>query len=92
MAISPSAELPAATRALTRRQEALSLSVANALDRVLQFGMPLALTRLLSLGDFGQYRIFWLVTLTVSGLAPLGMPRGRNSICALNIPKNFLDH
>jgi O-antigen/teichoic acid export membrane protein len=75
MAIASPPLLPGPTRTRTRRQEALSLSIANGIDRVIMFGMPLALTRLLTVSEFGQYRIFWLVTLTVSGLAPLGMPR-----------------
>jgi O-antigen/teichoic acid export membrane protein len=75
MTVATPAGVQEASRPVTHRQEALSLSIANGLDRVIQFGLPLVLTRLLSVSDFGQYRIFWLVTLTVSGLAPLGMPR-----------------
>jgi O-antigen/teichoic acid export membrane protein len=75
MTTTTSAAVTESPRVLSRRQEALTLTVANAIDRVLQFGMPVVLTRLLSVADFGQYRLFWLVTLTVSGLAPLGMPR-----------------
>ena len=75
MSATVSADLPDTAQTMNHRREAFALTLATAFDRVVLFGMPLVLTRLLSVSDFGQYRTFWLVTLTVSGLAPLGMPR-----------------
>ena len=48
---------------------------ATMIDRALQFVTPVALVRLLDVTEFGQYRIFWLIVMTVMALAPLGMTR-----------------
>lgn len=66
--------LPAETLPALRRR-ALSLGTANAIDYALQFLLPVVLVRCLAPADFGQYRLIWLLVMTVMVLAPLSMPQ-----------------
>lgn len=52
----------------------LTLSFANAVEMAIQVLLPIVLVRLLSEGDFGLYRTFWLLAFTCSGTLALGMP------------------
>jgi O-antigen/teichoic acid export membrane protein len=60
--------------ALKRR--ALSLGAANAFDYAVQFLLPIVLARCLDATQFGQYRLMWLVVITVMAIAPMYMPQG----------------
>ena len=57
------------------RGSAISLGFANGLDAALHFVVPIALVRLLSVDEFGDYRLLWLAAMTAMLFAPLGMPR-----------------
>lgn len=57
------------------RNEALILAWAGLIKSGLQLLTPIALVRLLDPGEFGEYRIFWLVANTAALLLPLGMAR-----------------
>lgn len=58
----------------TLRKRALSLGSANAVDYGLQFLLPVILTRFLSTDEFGEYRLLWLVIMTVMMIVPMQMP------------------
>lgn len=58
------------------RSHIITVGRATAIDRVFMFAMPILLVRLLSVEDFGHYRFFWLVVMTMMTAAPLGMTRG----------------
>ena len=54
---------------------ALKLGGSNAFDYALQFALPVILARSLSSEQFGEYRLLWLITNTLMGIAPLYMPQ-----------------
>ena len=56
------------------RGSVISLGVANGLDAALHFVIPIALVRLLSVEQFGEYRLLWLAASSAMLFAPLGMP------------------
>lgn len=58
------------------RRRALSLSAANAFDYAVQFMLPIVLARCLDPAAFGQYRLMWLVVMTIMAVAPMSMPQG----------------
>ena len=66
----------AATGLATLRRRALSLGAANAFDYGVQFLLPIVLTRCLDQASFGQYRLMWLVVMTVMAIAPMYIPQG----------------
>ena len=49
--------------------------MANGLSAALHFLVPIALVRLLSVDEFGDYRLLWLAASSAMIFAPLGMPR-----------------
>ena len=49
--------------------------MANGLNAALHFAIPVALVRLLSVDEFGDYRLLWLAASSAMIFAPLGMPR-----------------
>ena len=53
----------------------ISLGMANGLNAALHFVVPVALVRLLSIEEFGNYRLLWLAASSAMIFAPLGMPR-----------------
>lgn len=55
------------------KQRALTLGSANAFDYGMQFLLPIVLVRCLSTEEFGQYRLLWLVVMTVMAIVPLAM-------------------
>lgn len=57
------------------RRQIVSLTAANILDFGLQFLLPIVLVRQLSIGDFSNYRVIWLVIGGVVALAPFYVPR-----------------
>ena len=57
------------------RGSIVTLGTANALDAALRFFVPVALVRLLSVNQFGDYRLLWLAAASAMLIAPLGMPR-----------------
>ena len=59
--------------ALKRR--AFFLASANAFDYAVQFLLPVVLARTLPAEAFGEYRLLWLVVMTVMVVAPLAMPQ-----------------
>ena len=65
---------PEGLSALKRR--ALSLGAANAFDYGVQFLLPIVLARCLDPAAFGQYRLMWLVVMTIMAIAPMSMPQG----------------
>jgi len=68
--------MTAVTASLERR--ALSLGTANAVDYLLQFALPVVLTRTLDVHAFGEYRLLWLAiaTLTYALVEKPGMRLG----------------
>jgi len=56
------------------RGSVISLGVANGLDAALHFVIPIVLVRLLSVEQFGEYRLLWLTASSAMLFAPLGMP------------------
>lgn len=65
--------LAAAPHLLKRR--ALSLGGANAFDYAMQFLLPVLLVRFLTPVAFGEYRMLWLVIMTMMFVVPLSMPQ-----------------
>jgi len=63
--------MSAAQGNLERR--ALHLGTANAIDYVLQFLLPIVLTRALDAESFGEYRLLWLGVSTLMIVAPMFM-------------------
>jgi O-antigen/teichoic acid export membrane protein len=63
--------MTAVTASLERR--ALSLGTANAVDYLLQFALPVVLTRTLDVHAFGEYRLLWLAIATLMMVAPMCM-------------------
>lgn len=59
----------------TTRNEVLLLTFANGIETGLRLLIPIALVRLLDQEAFGEYRLFWLVTNTVTLFVPLGIGR-----------------
>jgi len=57
------------------RGSVIFLGAANGLNAALHFVIPVALVRLLSVDDFGNYRLLWLAATSAMIFAPLGMPR-----------------
>ena len=51
------------------------MGMANGLDAVLHFVIPIALVRLLPVEQFGEYRLLWLAASSAMLFAPMGMPR-----------------
>lgn len=58
------------------RFQSMVLGAANMGVTGLRFIMPMVLVRLLTAESYGQYRLFWLLAITVNMIAPLGLPRG----------------
>lgn len=56
------------------KRRAFLLASANALDYAIQFLLPVVLVRSLSAESFGQYRLIWLVVMTVMAVVPMAMP------------------
>ena len=56
------------------QRRAFLLGSANALDYAIQFLLPVVLVRSLSAESFGQYRLIWLVVMTVMAVVPMAMP------------------
>ncbi len=56
------------------KRRAFLLGSANALDYAIQFLLPVVLVRSLSAESFGQYRLIWLVVMTVMAVVPMAMP------------------
>jgi O-antigen/teichoic acid export membrane protein len=74
MSAPPDAALAASTGIPERlAPRAMSLGVANALDYVLQFLLPVVLVRYLSPAAFGGYRLLWLATGTVMAVVTQAM-------------------
>jgi O-antigen/teichoic acid export membrane protein len=57
------------------KRRALSLGAAHAFDYAMQFLLPVVLVRFMAPEAFGQYRVLWLVIMTVMVLVPLNMPQ-----------------
>jgi O-antigen/teichoic acid export membrane protein len=57
------------------RGSVISMGMANGLDAALHFVIPIALVRLLSVEQFGEYRLLWLAASSAMLFAPMGMPR-----------------
>ena len=51
------------------------MGMANGLDAALHFCIPIVLVRLLSVEQFGEYRLLWLAASSAMLFAPMGMPR-----------------
>jgi O-antigen/teichoic acid export membrane protein len=64
----------AAANLATLRSRAFSLGSANALDYAMQFLLPVILARFLAPEAFGEYRLVWLVIMTVIMIVPMQMP------------------
>jgi O-antigen/teichoic acid export membrane protein len=60
------------------RTAALSLGAVSALDMLSQAALPMVLARWLSPGDFGEYRLLWLIAGTAVALLPMAMPGSLN--------------
>ena len=56
------------------RGRVIFLGVAKGLDAALQFVIPVALVRLLSVEHFGEYRLLWLAASSAMLFAPMGIP------------------
>ena len=54
-------------------RRALSLGSANAVDYVLQFLLPVVLTRTLDAQAFGEYRLLWLAIAALMLVTPMCM-------------------
>jgi O-antigen/teichoic acid export membrane protein len=57
----------------TLMQRVVSLGTANAFDYAMQFLLPVVLARYLAPEAFGQYRLLWLVIMTVMLIVPANM-------------------
>ena len=57
------------------KRRALFLGSANALDYAVQLLLPVVLARTLHAEAFGEYRLLWLVVMTIMVVAPLAMPQ-----------------
>jgi len=64
---------PSASASSSLSRRALSLGAANAFDYAMQFLLPVVLVRFLTPEAFGQYRLLWLVVMTVMVMIPLNM-------------------
>ncbi len=56
------------------KKDVFGLTFVNVYDFGLQFLVPMVVARVLSPGDFGSYRMCWLVAMTVYSLAVLHIP------------------
>lgn len=56
------------------RLAAMSLGAVSALDMLSQAVLPMVLARWLPSGDFGEYRLLWLIAGTAVALLPMAMP------------------
>ncbi|MEW6221539.1 MAG: oligosaccharide flippase family protein, partial [Thermodesulfobacteriota bacterium] len=70
-----SSSLAAGAAAPGLRSQVLTLGRARALESATQLVLPMVLVRLLPVEEYGQYRLFWLATATLTLVMPLGMPR-----------------
>src|SRR4051812_37413118 len=68
--------VPGSTGLAALKRRAISLGAANAFDYGVQFLLPIVLARCLDPAAFGQYRLMWLVVMTVMAIAPMSMPQG----------------
>ena len=59
----------------TTRGDALVLTGAAVVKALVQLLTPIALVRLLTQTEFGEFRLFWLVANTATLILPLGMSR-----------------
>ena len=59
----------------TLKRRALFLGSANAFDYAVQFLLPVVLARTLNAEAFGEYRLLWLVVMSIMAVAPLAMPQ-----------------
>jgi O-antigen/teichoic acid export membrane protein len=72
--------LPTTARAMpalstaTLHRRALSLGSVNAISYAVQFLLPVVLARFLLPESFGEYRLIWLVIMTVISFVPMEMP------------------
>jgi len=57
------------------RKQILQLGIANGVDALFRFFVPILLVRILSQEDYGYYRYFWLLVSTMMIFAPMGMSR-----------------
>jgi O-antigen/teichoic acid export membrane protein len=57
------------------KRRALLLGSANAFDYAVHFLLPVVLVRTLDAEAFGEYRLLWLVVMTIMAVAPLAMPQ-----------------
>lgn len=58
------------------RKGAMTLAVAGFIDYGLQFLVPMVLVRTLSVEEYGEYRLLWLITTTALAFAHLNIPQG----------------
>lgn len=63
------------TNRKSTRSNILRLGVANSVNSVLRFTIPVLLVRLIDINDYGYYRYFWLIANTVIVFTTLGFPR-----------------
>jgi O-antigen/teichoic acid export membrane protein len=71
----------------TTRGEVLLLTFANGVESALRLLVPVALVRLMDPGEFGQYRLFWLIANTLLLLVPLGIGRSLLFFLPRSTPK-----
>ena len=57
------------------RSQILSLGKALAFQNAIGILVPIVLVRIIDVSQYGQYRLFWLITSTVMLIVPMGMPR-----------------
>ena len=57
------------------RSQILSLGKALAFQNAIGILVPIILVRIIDVSQYGQYRLFWLITSTVMLIVPMGMPR-----------------
>jgi O-antigen/teichoic acid export membrane protein len=63
------------TKRKSTRGDILKLGVANSINTLLRFMVPVFLVRLIDVNDYGYYRYFWLIANTVIVFTTLGFPR-----------------
>jgi O-antigen/teichoic acid export membrane protein len=59
----------------TLKRRAIFLGSVNAFDYAVQFLLPVVLARTLPAEAFGEYRLLWLVVMTIMVVGPLAMPQ-----------------
>lgn len=72
--MSANTNVAVAVAPMTLNQRVLSLSVAQGVDYGVQLLLPVVLVRCLDSGEFGQYRLLWLVVGTILAFANCSMP------------------